>query len=76
MYMSTGRLHFFPHVKQRESRSSLDLSATIFIHVSCSIRHPSIPLENCLKHLTYRRGVRIAEKTQIHRIEKRDLPYM
>ena len=43
MYMSTGRLYFFPHVKQRESRSSLDLSATIFIHVSCSIRHPSIP---------------------------------
>ena len=76
MYMSTGRLHFFPHVKQRESRSSLDLSATIFIHVSYSIRHPSIPLENCLKHLTYRRGVRIAEKTQIHRIEKRDFPYM
>ena len=69
MYMLTGRLHFFPHVKERESRSSLDLSAMIFIHVGCSIRHPRIPFENCLKRLTYRRGVRRAEKTQIHRID-------
>ena len=60
---------FFPLVKQRESRSSLDLSAMIFIHVGCSIRHPSIPFENCLKRLTYRR----AEKTQIHRIDKKRL---
>ena len=59
---------FFPHVKERESRSSLDLSATIFIHVGCSIRYPSIPLEHCLKRCTYRRGVRIAEKTQIHKL--------
>lgn len=46
---------FFPLVKERESRSSLDLSVTIFINLGCSIRHPGIPLENCLKHLTHRR---------------------
>ena len=67
---------FFPLVKERESRSSLDLSATIFIHVGCSIRHPSIPLENCWKRWTYRRGVRIAEKTQNIELTKRDLSYM
>ena len=60
---------FFPPVKERESRSILDLSAMIFIHVGCSIRLPSIPFENCFKRLTYRRGVRRAEKTQIHRID-------
>lgn len=59
----------FPLVKERESRSSLGFSATILIHVRCSIWHPSIPLTNGLKRLTDRRGVRIAEKTQIHRID-------
>ena len=29
---------FFPLVKERESRSSLDLSVTIFINLGCSIR--------------------------------------
>ena len=60
---------FFPLVKESESRSSLDLSATIFIHVGCGIRHPSIPLENCLKRLTHRIGAGRAEKIQMHRID-------
>ena len=68
MYMLTGRLHFSSRKRERISLKIRFVRYDLYSR-GCSIRHPSIPFENCLKRLTYRRGVRRAEKTQIHRID-------